>query len=374
MTTTDGSIFVIPSTWTVIGITYASAGTLSGGNCVLGDVDTYEISRASGKITLTPTAPGTYIFDDSTFSGTITFWNAAASAITVQVPTGTVTSTTGNPGGAITITNPPIPPVYQSVAVTGMVANSRLQIYDLTNDEELYNDVVAGTSHTWTDSVEAAGTRSIRVRISNCIGTTAYGFVDVTAGTCGTSSTNAAVTYLATQTADTVYNANGIDGSALTGYAITGTNLYIEVDDGSASWSEMYAYVSYWLYTSGGIADQDLYIIATNTANYVFYGGFKIKNTSDPTVPLLITGGNGVPSTGPATDLLDTTGGTIFVNSDIVVPYSSGAEATIAIVQSGLTAQGLTSTRANNLDNLDAAVSSISAGSGMSVGQFLALK
>jgi hypothetical protein len=375
MTTTDGLIFSIPSTWTLTGIdNVTGAGTLSGGNLVIGNVDTYDFNRASGKITLTPTAPGTYIFDDCSFSGTITFWNTEASAVTVQVPNGTTTSTVGNPGGAITVTNPPVPPVYQSVEVTGMVANSRLQIYDLTADVELYNDVVAGTSHTWTDDVEAADTRSIRIRISNCITTTAYQFIDVVAGTCGILAGNCALSYLASQVADGVYNANGIDGSALTGYAISGTNLYIEVDDGSATWPEMYAYVTYWLYTSGGIADQDMYIIATNTANYTFYGGFKIKNTSDPTVPLLITGGNGVPSSGPATDLLDTTGGTIFVNSEIVVPYSSGAEATIAIVQSGLTAQGLTGARANNLDNLDAAVSSIAAGSGMSLAQFLALK
>ena len=375
MTTTDGQTFNIPSNWTLTGITNVTgAGSLAGGNSVIGDVGTYDFNRTTGKITLTPTAPGTYIFDDCSFVGTITFWNAGASAVTVQVPNGTTTSTTGNPGGTITVTNPPIPPVYQSVAITGLVANSRIQIYDLDADVELYNDVVAGTSYTWTDGDEAVDPRTIRIRIANCIGDEAYEFIDVTAGVCGTSSSNATLNYLAAQTADVVYNANGIDGSALTGYAITGTNLFIEVDDGSASWSEMYAYVCYWLYTSGGIADQDLYIIATDTANYKFYGGFKIKNTSDPTVPLLITGGNGTPATGPATDLLDTTGGTIFVNSAVVVPYSSGAEATIAIVQDGLTAQGLTGTRAVKLDNLDAAVSSIAAGSGMSVGQFLALK
>jgi len=48
--------------------------------------------------------------------------------------------------------------------------------------------------------------------------------------------------------------------------------------------------------------------------------------------------------------LLDTTGGTIFCNSAIVVPYSSGAEVTEQIVVDGLNTAGYTSTKAGYLD------------------------
>ena len=118
----------------------------------------------------------------------------------------------------------------------------------------------------------------------------------------------------------------------------------------------IYAFMAYWLSTVGGIEDQTTEMIAKDTANYIVNTGFQIRNnTTGPTVPLLITGGNIDPATGVATDILDTSGGSIFVNSSIVVPYSSGAEATIAIVQAGLSAQGFTTPVATRID---AAISS----------------
>ncbi len=331
-------------------LTFTESGATMDG-CTIDVTDTsaayhLELGTAVTAITLA----------DVTFTGT-----PGTDKVHVLKTTGTVTitisGTTTLVAGDVTSAGATVviaaPATYQSVTIDGYTTGSRIQIYDLTNDVELYNDVPAAAPQTlWTDGSAAVADRDIRLRVAYVDGAEAEQFIDQPIGTCGTAALTAGITYLVVPLDDAVYNANAIDGSALTGYAIVGSNLTIDVSDGTATWAEMYAYQVYWLSTEDGIRDQDLFIFGIDTANYLFYGGFKIKNTSAPSVPLLVTGGNGEPSSGPATDLLDTTGGTIFCNSAIVVPYSSGAEVTEQIVRDGLTSQGYTTTRANAIDTI----------------------
>ncbi len=344
----SGSVYALTAGWTVIDPYYSGAMTWSGGTVQYSTYGSKADDLDGCIIEFADTGGGTYTLTGN-LGGTLDLRNLDSDPITVEVPTGTTTTTANNTGGAITVQEPQ---TYQSVVLTGGEAGSRVQLYDLTSSTELYNDIPVAWPFTWTDPSPYAADREIRLRLMWVDGDEAKLFIDQAIGTV----TEAAPTlpYLIAQRDDAVYNANAIDGSALTGYAIVGTTLRIDVDDGSATWPEMYAYEVYWLSTEGGIRDQDLYIEARDTANYVFFGGFKIRNTSSPSVPLLITGGNGEPSSGPATDLLDTTGGTIFVNSSIVVPYSSGAEVTEQIVRDGLTSQGYTQGRAGNLDEMPA--------------------
>lgn len=341
-----GTLFSLLSTWTVIDPYYSGDVTWSGGTVQYSTYGTLADNLDGCIVEFADTGGGTYTFT-GTLSGTLDLRNLDADPITVEVPTGTTTTDANNTGGAITVQEPQ---VYQSVTLTGGEAGSRVQLYDVTSSTELYNDVPGSWPFTWTDPDPYSADREIRLRVMWVSGADAKQFIDQIVGT--VTDVSPALPYLVSQLDDAVYIANGIDGSALTGYAIVGTNLRIDVDDGTATWAEMYAYQVYWLSTEDGIRDQDLYIQAIDTANYVFYGGFQIRNTSSPSVPLLITGGNGEPSSGPATDLLDTTGGTIFVNSAIVVPYSSGAAVTEQIVRDGLTSQGYTTTRANAIDTI----------------------
>jgi hypothetical protein len=57
--------------------------------------------------------------------------------------------------------------------------------------------------------------------------------------------------------------------------------------------------------------------------------------------------------------MIDTTGGTIIFAPDHVVAYAVGAEATVAIVQQGLTAQGYSTSRAPKLDEIGAGSGSL---------------
>lgn len=241
----------------------------------------------------------------------------------------------------------PAPLGYQSVTVTGATAGSRIQIYDLTSSTELYNGTPT-FPYTWEDTNPYSADREIRLRVAYQNGTSAKTFIDTVIGTCTEASPS--VSYLVTQTADSVYDTNAVDGSTVTDITITDASMLVSVSTGSISLQELYAYETYWLFTEEGIRDEGRFIDAPDTANYIWHG-FQLKNTTSPTTPLSVTGGYVKDYTsGTAIAIVDTSGGTIFLAPDHVVPYSSGAEATVAIVQSGLTAQGYTTSRAPKLD------------------------
>ncbi len=298
--------------------------TFSGGTLNLGAAGTYTFTMSSAIISMTPTTPGTYSMGGGSFSGTIDLRNTTANAITVELPSGVTYTTANNTGGTITVSTPQL---YQSVTVSNITTGSRVQIYDTTSNTELSNAIAGGTSVTWTDANAASADRAIRVRITYVSGATAKEMIEANIGTCGQTAETAAVSYLANQTADTTYNTNAIDGSTVTNITIDdSTNLVkIAIPGGAVTWPQIYAYQVYWLNTSTGIQDDFAFIEAPDTANYLLTG-FQIKNTSSPSVPLVISSGYGRDATtGASVDLVDTTGGTLIFAPDHVVAYSSGS-------------------------------------------------
>jgi hypothetical protein len=130
--------------------------------------------------------------------------------------------------------------------------------------------------------------------------------------------------------ADVVYAANGIDGSTVTDITIDDDLLLVNVDVGTITWGEIYAYETVWLYGEEGIRDEGRIIEAVDTANYKLTD-FLIKNITDPTEPLVISGGYGVDSvSGETIDIIDTTGGTVFTAPPHVVAYATGSALTAA--------------------------------------------
>jgi hypothetical protein len=221
-----------------------------------------------------------------------------------------------------------VPPAYQTVTVSGAVAGSRVQIYDLTADEELYNDIPASFPFQWIDPESYVADREIRVRVMYADETTAKLFIDSVIGT--STATAPDLTYLVSQVADVVYAANGIDGSTVTDITIDDDLLLVNVDVGTITWAEIYAYETVWLYGEEGIRDEGRIIEAVDTANYKLTD-FLIKNITDPTEPLVISGGYGVDSvSGETIDIIDTTGGTVFTAPPHVVAYATGSALTAA--------------------------------------------
>ena len=286
-----------------------TGGTATAGSAAAGN--TIRVTSASGG--------ANFDFQAFSFNASTTFENTSGSNITLILASGQTAPTLLPTSGTITIS---APLVFQSVTITGVVAGSRVQIYDTTNSLELFN----GTSgYSWTDASGAVGTRAIRVRIARQSGTTAYNFIESNIGTCGITEPTKAVNYLASQTLDTVYNANALDGSAVTGISIDDgiDRLIINIGGGSVSWPQIYAYNVYWLTTSAGIVDDGSIIVASDTANYRV-SMFKIRNSS--ATPLSITGGYGVDSsTGTVAPIIDVAGstGNIYQTPEHVVAYQT---------------------------------------------------
>ena len=216
------------------------------------------------------------------------------------------------------------PPQAASIVISGATAGSRIQLYDTTNSVELYNGVPSSFPYTYSETY--ASDKAIRLRVAYCTSSTANNFIDTAIGSITSTALN--LSYLVSPVVNSVYVANAIDGTTITDCSISGTSLRVNISTGATSWQHIYAFMTYWLFTSGGIRDQYLEMTATDQTNYVFataHGSFKIKNTSGG--PLVITGGNAAPDSGPVTDILDTTGGTIFAVEKVVVPftYSTGS-------------------------------------------------
>jgi hypothetical protein len=329
-----------PWAYTFTGGTFSQAAgsglpVYSGGTLTLSSTGTRTLQMTGGQITFS--AAGTYNMAASTLAGSVNLVNTSGSPVTVQVAAG---QSYTNTGPSITIS---APVNYQTVTLTGVLAGSRVQIYDTTNSVELFN----GTSgYSWTDSVDASisGSRVIRVRVAYVSGATAKAFIEATAGTCGTGTGNSAVTYPIVQTNDNTYIDNGVTGSGVTGITFTdaATDLVnCNIAGGSVGWPSIYAAFVYWNFTATGIANDFTYVSAPDTANYLL-SGMKIRNTS--AMDLSVISGYGRDATTKASkDIIDTAGstGNIFLAPDHVVAYqTSGSYAITGDIATVLTAVG----------------------------------
>jgi hypothetical protein len=219
------------------------------------------------------------------------------------------------------------PPQQVAINITGLVAGSQVQLYDTANSVQLYNGTVAGTSYTFSETYSV--NRTVRLRIANVSGATAYDFVEASLGAINNSTPIYTINYAADQVLDTTYNDNGVDGSAVTGITFTdaATDLVnCNIAGGSVTWATIYAAFVYWNSTATGIANDFTYISAPDTANYIL-SGMKVKNTGG--TPLSVISGYGYDATTRASvDIIDTTGGSIFLAPDHVVPFATGSGVT----------------------------------------------
>lgn len=207
---------------------------------------------------------------------------------------------------------------YTTITLTGLVSGSRVQIYDTTNDAELYNEIVTGTSLTYSAPYTDDFTARIRVKYTDA--TTSYYLVEFTE-----TATILGLTRSIAQEADPVYAANGVNGATVADIAIIDATQKIEIDTGAITWAQIYAYAKWWLAQEDGIRDYAVIVNAVDTANYTIGEGFQIKNVTAPTKPLIITGGYCVDAdTGSPAAILDTAGGTIYCAPPHVVPFESG--------------------------------------------------
>jgi hypothetical protein len=303
LTTTDGSTFILGTGWVLIGASFLSTGTVSGGSVRYSTAGTYTDRLSNTTIDVTGT--GTFDFRTATLGGTIHIGSSNSSTCTVQI------------SPSVTYVNdaPSFVTVSATAAVTGTVtgilAGSRVQVYNLTDAVEVYNGV-PGTSLTTNYTYTAD--KSIRIRVM----LPGYQWISTTA-TLGSSGYGVNIT----QVADPVYVSNGVDGSTLTEFSISGTTIEIYISQASGSDTVPKAY-NWWCYvmsTATGIANQDFQsFTATDTAHYTFANGQKFKNST--TTALLLTGAVVKDTSGSVTNCVDTTGGNIYILPQNVETYA----------------------------------------------------
>jgi hypothetical protein len=129
------------------------------------------------------------------------------------------------------------------------------------------------------------------------------------------------------QTADSVYTANGIDGSTVTEFSFTGATIKIFVSDpdNATTGQRMYNWYMYALATTTYIDLQPNDMTAQTPWSYVLADAIQLYNQS--ATPLFMTGANinNVSSTG---QVIDTAGGIININGSF--PFNSAADVAAA--------------------------------------------
>ena len=178
--------------------------------------------------------------------------------------------------------------VFGNVTISGLVANSHVRLNNTTDNLQLYNAVVAGTSvtvpATWTAN------KTLDLRVTNVIGLTAY-LPFQSAGTL----TSTLASFTASQALDTVYNANAINGSTVTEYIADYPNIQVDINDadGATTVARLYAWFQFSTHSSQGIISYFRGIIAGDQFNYeikVSIVDLVLDNISATSLPIKISG------------------------------------------------------------------------------------
>ena len=168
---------------------------------------------------------------DMTTTGTITLANGA-------VFNGERTDTNG------TVLAP------RNISVTGIVAGSRLRIYNTTTSTEVYNAIVSGTSYTATyaegtgysenDVLEVRVAEISKLEFSSTVVASATGW-----------------SLLVTQETNATYASYGVDGSTVTGITWDGGNMEFDFNeaDNNLQGGDIAAWYFYFITTATGISE-----------------------------------------------------------------------------------------------------------------------
>lgn len=150
------------------------------------------------------------------------------------------------------------------LSVTGLVAGSRIQLYNTTDASEIYNAVVAGTSYS--QFITYTSDKTIRLRVAYVSGVTAYNEYQ----TLGVLTSNG-LGFVVAQTLNTVFNANAVSVTTGSEFSTDYAQVRVNITDPDAQTSvqRLYSWYCYNNTTSLGIANFFGGITAQDTLNYV---------------------------------------------------------------------------------------------------------
>ena len=181
--------------------------------------------------------------------------------------------------------------------IKNIEATSRIQLYNVTKNAEVLTTKLTGTAGalvdtdgTYTSSEIAVGD-VVRLRVTCVVGDEAMLPLEVTG-----VATTAGLNFSIDQQADTIYNSNAIDGSAISSWTADFTNTPMGVDlsesDGVATVQEIYAFMVYSQTTADGVDKWFNVVRAIDSSNYQIdqaIADIKIQNIGS--VAVNISGG-----------------------------------------------------------------------------------
>ena len=196
--------------------------------------------------------------------------------------------------------------VWTRIAVSGLIAGTRVQVYNVTGAAELYNDFAAGTTleiqGDWTTD------KTIRLRAAYVDGVTAKLPVEQT-NVFGSGG----VSFLVAQVADSVYDTLAIDGSACSEFTYDNANLQIDVSDAdnTTTVQRIYAWTAWIQYSSAtALANFFNAIEAVDSLNYIVDTAVVDAQLDNVAATPVIIGG-GYLSRNDGTTIIAATSGSI---------------------------------------------------------------
>ena len=159
--------------------------------------------------------------------------------------------------------------VTANASVTGMPTAGgeiRLQVYNVTEATEIYNDDPESSSWTlsYTDGSEFSAGDSFRIRFSELNAGTTFKTYETTG-----FAASSGLTVVVDEVADLVYSSNGLDGSGITKFSADFSNDEIDLSaNENFVAAEAYAFYCMQLTTAAGIEGFWGGVIAADSGNY----------------------------------------------------------------------------------------------------------
>jgi hypothetical protein len=162
-------------------------------------------------------------------------------------------------GGSSTIPITHNAGVFTTVSVTGILAGTRVRLYNASTATELYNGV-PGTALTLNAAWTTDQTLQLRATLLGRLPYASSGLL-----------TSAGASFQLAQATDAVYVANAVDGSLVTEFSADYPHVYVDVSDpdGVTTVQRLYAWLQYIQTTSTGIQNFFNGITASDAVNYV---------------------------------------------------------------------------------------------------------
>lgn len=184
----------------------------------------------------------------------------------------------------------PLPTTQNIGSVTNIRAGSRIRVFNVTTNTEIVNEIVSGTTFTYLydEGTDFSDGDLINVRLARCLGATAsIGYE----GTAVAGSTGWSL--FADQSDDEIYNANGIDGTAISEFVFDYPNVQVDINDadGATTIARLYAWWANERTTEQGIRTLIGGLIAEDTANYkIITSRINLKLDNTASTGVIFTG------------------------------------------------------------------------------------